>query len=240
MSLENALLLGDSVPIMRSRRKEWAERFRCVYLDPPFNTGRRFLEYDDADEPRRVAARSCARPSQRRPSARRTRRMFGLRDRRHRARRARRDGRRRDGPQEPRLDRDRRAQRSDRPQGAEPRPRERDGLRGVLAWRQGFAAAQSARCVRAPATTTRTARSSSNPSAPASAWSFEPLGPRRCETPRTHGRARCEARASGGEAFERELVRFAMSRTASTWCASRSRASRPSARPRASSCCARR
>jgi adenine-specific DNA-methyltransferase len=52
MSLENALLLGDSVPIMRARRIEWAERFRCVYIDPPFNTGRRFLEYDDAEEPR--------------------------------------------------------------------------------------------------------------------------------------------------------------------------------------------
>ncbi len=26
-------------------------RFRCVYLDPPFNSGRRFVEYDDALEP---------------------------------------------------------------------------------------------------------------------------------------------------------------------------------------------
>jgi adenine-specific DNA-methyltransferase len=30
----------------------FADRFRCVYLDPPFNSGRRFAEYDDALDPR--------------------------------------------------------------------------------------------------------------------------------------------------------------------------------------------
>ena len=29
----------------------FAGRFRCVYLDPPFNSGRRFVEYDDALDP---------------------------------------------------------------------------------------------------------------------------------------------------------------------------------------------
>ena len=29
----------------------FAGRFRCVYLDPPFNSGRRFAEYDDALDP---------------------------------------------------------------------------------------------------------------------------------------------------------------------------------------------
>jgi adenine-specific DNA-methyltransferase len=42
---------------MRAHRAEWAERFRCAYLDPPFNTGRRFAEYDDARAPNEWAAR---------------------------------------------------------------------------------------------------------------------------------------------------------------------------------------
>jgi adenine-specific DNA-methyltransferase len=47
----NLLVHGDNVRVMRAHRREWAERFRCVYLDPPFNTGRRFAEYDDARAP---------------------------------------------------------------------------------------------------------------------------------------------------------------------------------------------
>ncbi|MDP8999604.1 MAG: site-specific DNA-methyltransferase, partial [Myxococcota bacterium] len=30
----------------------FAARFRCIYFDPPFNSGRRFVEYDDAQSPR--------------------------------------------------------------------------------------------------------------------------------------------------------------------------------------------
>jgi len=29
----------------------FAGRFRCVYLDPPFNSGRRFVEYEDTLDP---------------------------------------------------------------------------------------------------------------------------------------------------------------------------------------------
>ena len=32
-------------------RAEFEGRFRCVYMDPPFNTGRTFAEYDDARSP---------------------------------------------------------------------------------------------------------------------------------------------------------------------------------------------
>jgi adenine-specific DNA-methyltransferase len=46
------LALGDNVAIMKAHRRAWGERFRCAYLDPPFNTGRRFAEYDDAHDPR--------------------------------------------------------------------------------------------------------------------------------------------------------------------------------------------
>lgn len=55
--LENLLVLGDNVRAMRARRRAWAERFRCAYLDPPFNTGRRFAEYDDSRDPKVWAAR---------------------------------------------------------------------------------------------------------------------------------------------------------------------------------------
>lgn len=53
----NLLVLGDNVRVMRARRRAWTERFRCAYLDPPFNTGRKFAEYDDDREPARWAAR---------------------------------------------------------------------------------------------------------------------------------------------------------------------------------------
>ncbi len=53
----NQLLRGDNVAAMRAHRGEWEERFRCAYLDPPFNTGRKFAEYDDARAPEQWSAR---------------------------------------------------------------------------------------------------------------------------------------------------------------------------------------
>lgn len=55
--MSNVLLHGDNVRVMRAHRTSWAEKFRCAYLDPPFNTGRKFAEYDDARAPRAWAAR---------------------------------------------------------------------------------------------------------------------------------------------------------------------------------------
>jgi adenine-specific DNA-methyltransferase len=49
----DALVHGENLDAMRRlARGGFAERFRCVYLDPPFNSGRRFAEYDDALDPR--------------------------------------------------------------------------------------------------------------------------------------------------------------------------------------------
>ena len=43
---------GENLDAMRRlARAGFAGRFRCVYLDPPFNSGRRFAEYDDALDP---------------------------------------------------------------------------------------------------------------------------------------------------------------------------------------------
>jgi adenine-specific DNA-methyltransferase len=48
----NVLVHGENLDAMgRLARAGFARRFRCVYLDPPFNSGRRFAEYDDALTP---------------------------------------------------------------------------------------------------------------------------------------------------------------------------------------------
>jgi adenine-specific DNA-methyltransferase len=48
----NRLVHGDNLDAMRWLAEDgFAGRFRCVYLDPPFNTGRAFAEYDDALAP---------------------------------------------------------------------------------------------------------------------------------------------------------------------------------------------
>ena len=48
----DALVHGENLDAMqRLAGAGFRGRFRCVYLDPPFNSGRRFVEYDDALEP---------------------------------------------------------------------------------------------------------------------------------------------------------------------------------------------
>jgi adenine-specific DNA-methyltransferase len=48
----NALLHCENLGAMRRLARAGFEgRFRCIYFDPPFNSGRRFAEYDDALEP---------------------------------------------------------------------------------------------------------------------------------------------------------------------------------------------
>jgi adenine-specific DNA-methyltransferase len=42
------LLQGDNLDVMRRLLAMGRETFRCAYLDPPFNTGRSYAEYDDA------------------------------------------------------------------------------------------------------------------------------------------------------------------------------------------------
>lgn len=47
----NRLILDDNEPALRRLAKAETGRFRLAYLDPPFNTGRRFDEYDDRATP---------------------------------------------------------------------------------------------------------------------------------------------------------------------------------------------
>jgi adenine-specific DNA-methyltransferase len=49
---ENAVVHAENLDAMRRlARAGFAGRFRCVYFDPPYNSGRRFAEYDDALDP---------------------------------------------------------------------------------------------------------------------------------------------------------------------------------------------
>lgn len=45
---ENLLVHGDNLAALTALAAAFAGRIRCVYLDPPFNTGRAFAQYDDA------------------------------------------------------------------------------------------------------------------------------------------------------------------------------------------------
>ena len=49
---ESAVVHGDNLDVMRRLEGAgFAGLFRCAYLDPPFNSGRRFAEYGDALTP---------------------------------------------------------------------------------------------------------------------------------------------------------------------------------------------
>jgi len=48
---ENRLVSGDNKRALEWLRGDFEGRFRCVYMDPPFNTGRTFAEYRDARSP---------------------------------------------------------------------------------------------------------------------------------------------------------------------------------------------
>src|SRR5437868_4469579 len=48
----NVLVHGENMDAMRRlERCGFGGRFRCIYFDPPYNSGRRFREYDDAMTP---------------------------------------------------------------------------------------------------------------------------------------------------------------------------------------------
>ncbi len=55
--LRNRLILGDNERVLAGLARAGGRRFRLAYLDPPFNTGRRFDEYDDRETPEKWADR---------------------------------------------------------------------------------------------------------------------------------------------------------------------------------------
>ena len=42
------LVRGDNLDVLTRLRPSFEGKFRCIYADPPFNTGRKFAEYNDA------------------------------------------------------------------------------------------------------------------------------------------------------------------------------------------------
>lgn len=48
--LDNRLIHGDNLLALKALEQEFAGQVKCVYIDPPFNTGQAFEQYDDGIE----------------------------------------------------------------------------------------------------------------------------------------------------------------------------------------------
>lgn len=44
---ENMLIHGDNLLALKALEQQYAGRVKCIYIDPPYNTGEAFAEYDD-------------------------------------------------------------------------------------------------------------------------------------------------------------------------------------------------
>ena len=49
-SSENMLIHGDNLIALQALQQDFAGRIKCIYIDPPFNTGEAFENYDDGVE----------------------------------------------------------------------------------------------------------------------------------------------------------------------------------------------
>jgi adenine-specific DNA-methyltransferase len=47
---DNRLIFGDNLLALKALEQEFAGKVKCVYIDPPFNTGAAFEHYDDGLE----------------------------------------------------------------------------------------------------------------------------------------------------------------------------------------------
>jgi adenine-specific DNA-methyltransferase len=47
---DNKLIFGDNLLALKALEQEYAGKVKCVYIDPPFNTGEAFEHYDDGVE----------------------------------------------------------------------------------------------------------------------------------------------------------------------------------------------
>ncbi len=48
--LDNRLIFGDNLLALKALEQEFAGKIKCVYIDPPYNTGSAFTHYDDGLE----------------------------------------------------------------------------------------------------------------------------------------------------------------------------------------------
>src|SRR5574344_2942217 len=44
---ENMLIHGDNLLALKALEKDFAGKIKCIYIDPPYNTGTAFEHYDD-------------------------------------------------------------------------------------------------------------------------------------------------------------------------------------------------
>lgn len=47
---DNRLIFGDNLLALKALEQEFAGKIRCIYIDPPYNTGSAFTHYDDGIE----------------------------------------------------------------------------------------------------------------------------------------------------------------------------------------------
>jgi adenine-specific DNA-methyltransferase len=47
---DNRLIFGDNLLALRALEQEFAGKIKCIYIDPPYNTGSAFTHYDDGIE----------------------------------------------------------------------------------------------------------------------------------------------------------------------------------------------
>jgi len=47
---ENMLIFGDNLLALKALEQDYAGRIKCIYIDPPYNTGNAFEHYDDGVE----------------------------------------------------------------------------------------------------------------------------------------------------------------------------------------------
>lgn len=49
-SFDNQLIFGDNLLALKALEQEYAGKVKCVFIDPPYNTGSAFTQYDDGVE----------------------------------------------------------------------------------------------------------------------------------------------------------------------------------------------
>src|SRR6266542_1248677 len=47
---DNRLIFGDNLLALKALEQEFAGKVKCIYIDPPYNTGAAFTHYDDGVE----------------------------------------------------------------------------------------------------------------------------------------------------------------------------------------------
>jgi len=47
---DNKLIFGDNLLALKSLEQEFTGKIKCIYIDPPYNTGSAFEHYDDGIE----------------------------------------------------------------------------------------------------------------------------------------------------------------------------------------------